>query len=73
MIRSVIDVSTGSGDQYIAYKYDGTINTGYTPNRRLLLNSHKKKVINERNKKGVKLRDGKVSKTINELYKIKEY
>ena len=70
--RSVSDVSTGGGVQDGYYKYYGTVNTGNIPNCRYLPNEDKNKVIDERNKQGVKLGDGRGSNTGNELYKIKE-
>ena len=70
--RSVSDVSTGGGVQDGYYKYDGTVNTGHIPNCRYLPNEDKNKVIDERNKQGVKLGDGRGSNTGNELYKINE-
>ena len=72
MKRSVSAVSTWGGDQDGAYKADGTINTGYISNWRQLSNEDKKKVLSERKKQGVKLVDGKVIKTWNELDNIKE-
>ena len=65
-------ISTVGGDQDGAYKDEGTINTGYIPNRRYLLNADRKKFISEIKKQGVKLGDGKGSKTGNEIDKIKE-
>ena len=69
---SVSAVSTVGGDQDGSYKSDGTINTGYIHNCIFLSNVNKKEVIHERKKQGVKLGDGKGSKTVNELDKLKE-
>ena len=49
---SVSSVSTGGGNQDDAYKAYGTINTGYIPNCRSLLNAYKKKFIAERKNQG---------------------
>ena len=68
----VSDFSTGGGYQDGSYKSDVTINTLYIPNLISLSNSDKKKFIAERKKQGVKSVDGKVSRTINELYKLKK-
>ena len=65
------DVSTGGGDQDGAYKSDVTINNGYIPNWRYLSNSEKNKVIDKRNKQGLKVGDEKGSNNTNELDKIK--
>ena len=68
----MIAVSTGSGDQYGALKYDRNINTGYIPNLGSFSNAYKKKIIAERNNQGLKLGYGKGSKTGNKLDKLKE-
>ena len=68
----MIAVSTGSGDQYGALKYDRNINTGYIPNLGSFSNAYKKKIIAERNNQGLKLGNGKGSKTGNKLDKLKE-
>ena len=69
---SVSAVITGSGEQEVAYKADGTTNTGYITNWRYLSNEDKKKVSYESKKQRVKLGDGKGSKTGNEIYKLKK-
>ena len=73
MNRSVSAVSTGGKDQDGAYKSDGTINTVYIHNCRYLSNVNNKKFIAERKNQGVKVGDGKWSKTGNDLDKIKEF
>ena len=42
---SVSAVITGSGEQEVAYKADGTTNTGYITNWRYLSNEDKKKLV----------------------------
>ena len=65
-------VSTGNGYQDGTYKADRIINTRYILNWISLSDSYKKKFISERKKQGVKLGDGKVSNTGNDLDKLKE-
>ena len=65
-------VSSVGGGQDSIYKYDRTINTGYNPNCRSLSNADKKKILSESKKQGMKLGDGKVNKTGNEIDKLKK-
>ena len=72
MHRSVSGVSIGGGNQYGAYKSDKTINNGYIPNQKYILNANKQKVISERKQQGVKLGDCNVSRTGIDIYKLNE-
>ena len=55
----------------VIYKYDGTINTGYTPNWRSLSSVEKKKVMKKRNDHVAKLVYGKGCKTRNGMDNFK--